>query len=319
MSKQATAGSAVAKTAAPVNGVSAPGTTDTKAGAGTALTAPVPVDFAAMLLDDSQKLKAQFSTEDLAIPFLRVLQGLSPEVTKGSEKFIDAARPSMFLNTVSREVYDGDEGVIVIPVVFTPSFTEWWPRDSKQGNGIVKDWKTDASNMTRCKRDDRGKDVTPEGTQMVRAGMYYILLVDPKTGATKQLVLTLSGTQLKKVKRWNSIIRELSIVVPGTEDMEGGPKMFTPAPFYMSYKMITVPEKNDKGSWFGVSISSFQPTIQLPNGIETYKLAREFAQAAIAGTVKVASVADEIVDAEIVDNKTGAPRERQPGEEDDAF
>ncbi len=312
MSKQATAGTSVAKAPATgPGGVTAPGTTDTKAG--TALAAPMGVDFAAMLLDDAQKLKAQFTTEDLAIPFLRVLQGLSPEVTRGSEKYIADARPSMFLNTVTREVFDGEAGVIVIPVVFTPSFTEWWPRDSKLGNGIVKDWKTDASNMARTTRDDRGKDVTPEGTQMVRAGMYYILLVDPKTGATKQLVLTLSGTQLKKAKRWNSIIRELSIPIPGTEDAEGGPKMFTPAPFYMSYKMITVPEKNDKGSWFGVSVASFQPTINLPNGTETYKLAREFAQAAIAGTVKVASVGEELAQEVVITEKT-----REPGE-DDAF
>jgi hypothetical protein len=284
---------------------------------GTAVaTAPVPSstglvtqDLADLLLQDAKDNVQKFSTDDLAIPFLRVLQGLSPEVTRGNEKYLPDGRPSMFINTVTREVFDGEEGVLVVPVAFTPSYTEWKPRAT--GGGFVKDWRTDPSNSARCSRDpETGKDRTPEGTEMVRAGMYYVLLVDEKNGTARQCVLSLSGTQLKKARRWNSIIKELVAKHPTT----GAP--FTPAMFYMSYRITSVPEKNDKGSWFGVNIVPDGPTIGLDNGEALYRTAREFCAAALSGAVRTQPIQDA-VGVVIEDIPAGAAPtpQREPGDE----
>ena len=45
--------------------------------------------------------------DDLALPFLKVLGQLSPEVNKQNAKFINGAEPGMIVNSVTKEIYDG--------------------------------------------------------------------------------------------------------------------------------------------------------------------------------------------------------------------
>jgi hypothetical protein len=45
------------------------------------------------------------SREDLALPFLKVLGQLSPEVNKRDGKYVEGASPGMILNTVTNEVF----------------------------------------------------------------------------------------------------------------------------------------------------------------------------------------------------------------------
>ena len=54
--------------------------------------------------------------EDLALPFLKVLGQLSPEVNKRDAKYVEGAQPGMIVNSVTNELYDGNKGVEVLPV-----------------------------------------------------------------------------------------------------------------------------------------------------------------------------------------------------------
>ena len=44
--------------------------------------------------------------EDLALPFLKVLGQLSPEINKQNAKFINGAEPGMIVNSVTKELHD---------------------------------------------------------------------------------------------------------------------------------------------------------------------------------------------------------------------
>ena len=59
---------------------------------------------------DADKGSQNISQEDLALPFLKVLGQLSPEVNKQHGKHVEGAEPGMILNTVSNECYDGSKG-----------------------------------------------------------------------------------------------------------------------------------------------------------------------------------------------------------------
>lgn len=241
----------------------------------------------AMLLADAAAAP-QFNKDDLAIPFLRVLQKGSPEVNKRDDKYVEGAEVGMFFNTLTKELWDGEnEGVVVIPSAYTPSYIEWWPRDSNLGKGIFKDHGVDSSILQQTKRDEKtNRDTTPRGTEVVRSGQYFVKVVDPETGDTQDCVLALSGTQLKKSRNWNSLIKSLLV------DRPDGQGKFNPAPFYMGYRLKTVYESNDKGDWMGVSISSDQPTIHYPKGGELYQAARQFAAMVSEGRAKAAPVTD---------------------------
>ena len=56
---------------------------------------------------DADKGTQNITQEDLALPFLKVLMPLSPEVNKKDGKYVEGSGPGMIFNTVTKELYDG--------------------------------------------------------------------------------------------------------------------------------------------------------------------------------------------------------------------
>ena len=48
--------------------------------------------------------------QDQLIPFLAILQALSPQVQQGTPEYIEGARTGQLFNTATREVIDGQKG-----------------------------------------------------------------------------------------------------------------------------------------------------------------------------------------------------------------
>ena len=68
-------------------------------------------------------------SKSLALPFLKVLGQLSPQVTQGDAQFMPQARAGMIYNTVTDELYDGSQGIFVIPCFYKLEYIEWKDRD----------------------------------------------------------------------------------------------------------------------------------------------------------------------------------------------
>ena len=71
--------------------------------------------------------------DDLALPFVRILGQLSPQVTMGDSKYIEAAKPGMIYNTVTSELFDGKTGIKVIPCYYKKDYPEWSIEGMDQG------------------------------------------------------------------------------------------------------------------------------------------------------------------------------------------
>ena len=67
---------------------------------------------------DANAGSQNMTQDDLALPFLKVLGQLSPEVNKRDGKYVEGAEPGMILNTVTNEVFDGAKGIDVLPVFY---------------------------------------------------------------------------------------------------------------------------------------------------------------------------------------------------------
>ena len=61
----------------------------------------------ALFGDDVSKGFENMTQDDMALPFVRILGQLSPQVTDGDAKYIEGAKPGMIYNTVTSELYDG--------------------------------------------------------------------------------------------------------------------------------------------------------------------------------------------------------------------
>ena len=64
------------------------------------------------------------SKDDLALPFIDILQPTSPEVVKSQAAQSDGIRAGMIVNRVTGEVFDGKKGIAIIPAI--TGFTQVW-------------------------------------------------------------------------------------------------------------------------------------------------------------------------------------------------
>jgi hypothetical protein len=71
----------------------------------------------------------------------------------------------------------------------------------------------------------------------------------------------MKSTQRKKSKKWNSMMMSLR------DKKKDGTGFFKPAPFTQRYRMKTVLEKNQLGSWYGWEIEHLG-VIEDPNVLE---------------------------------------------------
>jgi hypothetical protein len=192
-----------------------------------------------------------------AIPFLYILQSNSPQCKRSEGAYIKGCEESMLFNTVTEQFFDGEfRGCDVVPVAFARTFTEWIPKDAGGGFQGEHDPVTGERMLATCTRNEKGHDMLPNGHQLVDTRKHYVLYRpseqrDPKTeeiiaeaGPWKPAIISMSSTQTKKSKKWLTIASD--ILIPGTE---------IAAPMYSQiYHITTVPESNEKGSWYGWKI-----------------------------------------------------------------
>ena len=63
--------------------------------------------------------------QDLALPFIRVLGQLSPQINERDSKYIEGAKAGMIYNSVTNKLYDGVKGINVIPCYYKREYIEW--------------------------------------------------------------------------------------------------------------------------------------------------------------------------------------------------
>ena len=64
--------------------------------------ANLPSELTAMFEADAGMGMENVGSEDVKIPFLRILQDLSPQVKEGKGEYIQGAKPGMIINSVSK-------------------------------------------------------------------------------------------------------------------------------------------------------------------------------------------------------------------------
>ena len=227
------------------------------------------------------------TTEDFAIPFIRVLQPMSPQLQKQDGKYVGGASAGDLYNTVTNEVYPGEEGISIVPCAYNKKFIEWIPRE--KGGGFVNAGH-DISILSKCTRDeDSRRFYTAEGNEIVETAQYFVLVLAPEP---QQAVLAFTSTQLGVSRKWLTMLRMARVLNGKGESVE--------APmFAYTYRLTTTTQSNDKGTWNGYSINQEGPT-----NIEVAKVARDFMAAARAGDVQVkeAQQRDEVTPDRTVDD-----------------
>ena len=221
-------------------------------------------------------------SKSLALPFLKVLGQLSPQVTQGDSQFIPEARAGMIYNTVTDELYDGAKGITVVPCYYKLEYIEWKDRE-KGAVAPINVYPADADIMSKTTRGDDGKDRLENGNYIEETASHYVLVVE--TDKTSTALLTMKSTQRKKSKKWNSMMMSVR------EKKKDG-SFFKPASFTQMYNLKTVLEKNNLGSWYGWEIE-YTGTVSTAEALQA---AVDFNKTCKEGAVKVNHDKEETVE-----------------------
>ena len=233
------------------------------------------VALTSMFEQDANTSFSNMDTDDYALPFLRVLGQLSPECNKRDAKYVDGAEPGMIFNTVTKQLYDGEGGVNIIPCYYKREYVEW----SDRGEGTsapVAIHSVDSGIIKEATRDASYKDRLPNGNYLENTASYFVL-IDDGTSA----LISMKSTQLKVSRSWNSMMNSIKL--------KGKNGMFTPAMCSHVYNLKTVQQSNDKGTWFGWNIEKVGPV----QDKDLYEAAKSFASSVNKGDVTAKHGGDE--------------------------
>lgn len=176
---------------------------------------------------------------DYALPFLTILQGLSPQLEENKE-----LRQGLLFNSVTGEAFDGDKGVRFVPAATKHSFIEYKPRTA--GGGFVAEHKLDSEVVKSClESQEFGKYHVGDNELVETFQVFGIILGED---GPQQAAISFKGASIKRYKGWMTQARTVQI------KLESGKRINAPL-FAHVYKLCTVSEKAPKGTFYNWKIS----------------------------------------------------------------
>lgn len=187
------------------------------------------------------------SADDMSLPYLSVIQGISPEVDPNSPKYIASAKQGDLFNTVTKEIYP-KEGVIFQPCVSRHVYVEWRPR--QQGGGFVAEHEVSSPLIQNAlKTQEFGKYKSPTGNDYVET---YLLigLVHRSTDLGEQanfgpepILIPFTATKIVPFKNINYRLF-------GVVSASGKPPLFA-----HRLRIATIAEKRPKGTSYNYKLT----------------------------------------------------------------
>lgn len=236
----------------------------------TALSTDV-VDFS----EDAGLGFEEADSDAFAIPFIRILQSGSPQCKKSDGAYIEGAEEGVIFDTSTSELMG--QQLNVIPCHYRRVFIEWVPQD--EGGGFVAEHDVIKGKQLEAQLDE--DRMLPNGHQLVDTRMHYC--INAETG--DPLVICMASTQLKKSRNW------MNIMDKAKGEREDGSFYRLPM-FAQIFSLTTIPEKNDKGSWFGWKIER----TGLVEDHKLYQHAKNFRNLIVEGKVEVKYEQEEVTE-----------------------
>ena len=221
-----------------------------------------------------------YDTSDLQIPFIRIIQAMSPQVKKSDPSFIAGASQGDVFNTVTGQFWPSEEGITVIPCYQETKYLKWRPRE--QGGGFLGELSKDDPDLSRTQRSG-AKEILPDGNELVKSDQHYVLVVD-EDGIPGFGIVDMKSSALKVSRRWKTQLKMLTVRHPKTGELKSPPLFGT------QWKLSVVEESNDQGSWFNWSVSN-DGYVQ---DKELLDAAMNFRKSIMAGEAK--AVAEDVAD-----------------------
>lgn len=167
------------------------------------------------------------TTEDIQLPRIDVLQGLSPQIVKKKDEYIPGAEVGMLFNTLTNELYP--DGVHITPVSFVKRYLVWVDRKKDTDGGLrgVFDTENEAE-IFKSEQEDEGK------LEVVATAEHLVIL-----DSGDEVIISLAKSKMKVSRKFNSLIR-----------LNAGDR------FSRRYLVTSVDDKSSQGEYQNLGIAN---------------------------------------------------------------
>ena len=233
-----------------------------------AIKKDAPLPSSILFEDDAAAGFENVKTTSLALPILKLLQNGSGEAQRRNQNYVEGAEPGMLFNTVTKKLYDGANGITVIPCHYKLEYQEW--SDFGTGSGRPEQIYPDTSDiLTKTTKDQMGKDRLPNGNYILTVGQHFVLISD--NGSSETALISMSSSQGKISRKWNAMMMSITL--------NGKNGVYTPPSFSHTYKLKTVLNSGKGNQWYGYNVEKIGPV----QDQAVYERAKQFYQSLANG------------------------------------
>ena len=138
------------------------------------------------------------TADDFQIPFIAIIQDLSPQHKKKRAEYIEGAEVGDLYNNVTNELLD--QGFEFVPALRIHCFVEWVPRD--KGGGFIGRHDPNSEIVKRAKAEAEkfGKYKTPDGNDLMETFYLWGIIAATLTPA----IIAFTSTKIRVYKKWNT-------------------------------------------------------------------------------------------------------------------
>jgi hypothetical protein len=243
-------------------------TSEELATSGGAITSEPVIDFE----EDADAGREGAGQESYSIPYILLLQGLSPQVDK-----LDDAKPGLYCDSVTEELF---KELLVIPCAYKRSHIRWAPREKGGGfkgeyQSVLVDTAKDELDGQPLSINEKGRLVIGGEDTLADTRAHYVLYFNPEKDRWCPAILSMAGSKVKVSKRWMTVMSSIELT-----NSKG--KKYNPATFSHIYKLTTVKEEKNGNSYYNVEFS-VEGQVTDPG---VYQMAKAFNAAYLSGAVK---------------------------------
>ena len=193
---------------------------------------------------------------ELAIPYVILLQAMSPQVQPGVDR-VEGAEAGYLMNTLTQEATPGNVGIHIVPLMREHMFVEYAPREA--GGGVVSR-RLPSDPLVRQLRSEQGrfgKLKSPTGNEITETFYLYCGVLENTDDEFFSGIVLVSFTSTK-IKAYQNIMTRLrsnSIV------LEDGSRVSPPL-WANRLHLTTVQQKNNHGTFFNFKILPSEGTLR---------------------------------------------------------
>lgn len=222
------------------------------------------------------------TADDYALPFLGILQKMSKQVDEAEvDLYIPGAKPGMFLNASTKQIFDGAAGIKVVPVEFSKVWNLWVPRNA--GGGFKGTFTSEAE--AQKARGSNPWDIVDTAN--------HYLLVEVGENQWEPMIFSCTSTKLKQSRQWNSLM--------GRQTVQSNGINIPLATFAKSYTLKTISQKNEKGTYsnFAASVNEGYVSASVFNQAMDFRAQLESGKAKVNFENSAESVSEVEDDSEV--------------------